>query len=121
MYSNSIIIYSLKILAEIFQDFLYFPLWWYSRGLVNLLIGVKKFLIYKQKYLALLVWIKNIFKPMYAQYDWQGKLISFFMRAAQIIYRSMIMIFWLILSLALIIFWVILPILAIYEIIFQLL
>lgn len=120
MPTNSFLFYSLKILIEIITDVLYFPLWWYSAGLVYLIIGVRNFLVNKQKSLALLVWIKNIFKPMYAQYDWQGILISFFMRLVQIIFRSIFMIFWLVLTVAAIIFWIILPVLVIYEIFFQL-
>lgn len=120
MPSNSFLFYSLKILIEIMTDVLYFPFWWYSRGLVNLIIWARDFLINKQKSLALSVWVKNIFKPMYAQYDWQGMLISFFMRLVQIIFRSILMLFWLIMALAVIIFWVILPVLTIYEIAFQL-
>ncbi|MDD4901224.1 MAG: hypothetical protein PHS62_03915 [Patescibacteria group bacterium] len=118
--SNSFIFYSVKILTELIGGIAYFPVWWYSRGLVNLLLGVKDFLVNKQKALALIVWVKNIFKPMYAQYDWQGILISFFVRAVQIVFRSIIMLFWAILGLAAVIFWLLLPILVIYEISFQL-
>jgi hypothetical protein len=117
---NSFIFYSLKILGELVLDVLYFPVWWYSRGLFNLAVGLKNFLVNKQKALALLVWLKNIFRPMYAQYDWQGMLISFFMRLVQIIFRSLIMLFWLILSFAVVIFWILFPVFVIYEIIFQL-
>ena len=119
MNSNSFIFYGVKILTELVTDILYFPLWWYSKGLFNLAIGLKNFLANKQKALALLVWIKNIFKPMYAQYDWAGKLISFFVRLVQIIFRSIFMLLWLVLCLAVIIFWILLPVLAVYEIIFQ--
>ena len=118
MSSNSFIFYSLKIIGELVFDVLYFPLWWYSRGLLNLMLGVKNFLADKQKSLALLVWVKNIFKPMYAQYDWAGILISFFVRLIQIIFRSIFMLFWTILALAVIVFWLLLPVLAVYEIIF---
>lgn len=117
--SNSFIFYSLQILAELVRDVLYFPLWWYSRGFFNLLLGVKNFLADKEKSLALLIWLKNIFKPMYAQHDFAGMLISFFMRSVQIFFRSLIMIFWLILCLAVIAAWLALPIFVIYEIIFQ--
>lgn len=117
--SNSFIFYGVKILAELVEDILYFPLWWYSRGLINLLLGVKDFLINKQKALALLVWLKNIFKPMYGQYDLAGKLISFFVRLVQIIFRSIFMLCWAILAVLAIIFWILLPVLVIYEIIFQ--
>lgn len=119
MFSNNLILYSGKIIAELARNILYFPVWWYSRGLLNLIIGFKNFLLDKEKSLALLIWIKNIFRPMYAQYDWQGMLISFFMRLVQIIFRSLVMAAWLIISLAIIIFWILLPVLVIYEIIFQ--
>ncbi|MDO8668609.1 MAG: hypothetical protein Q7K35_06030 [bacterium] len=120
MSSNSFVFYSIKILAELVTDILYFPLWWYSRGLFNLILGVKNFLVDKQKSLALLVWIRNIFRPMFGQYDWQGMIISFFVRLVQIIFRSIFMLLWSILALMVIIFWLILPILVAYEIIFQL-
>lgn len=119
MFTNSFIFYTGKIIVEIIRDIIYFPLWWYSRGLLNLILSVKNFLVDKQKALALLVWLKNIFKPMYAQYDWAGMLISFFVRLVQIIFRSIFMLFWMILSLAVIIFWILLPVFVVYEIIFQ--
>ena len=119
MFNNNLLFYSGKIIVELVYDILYFPAWWYSRGFLNLLISLKNFLSDKQKSLALLVWLKNIFRPMYAQYDWQGMLISFFMRLVQIIFRSFVMLFWLILSLGVVIFWLVLPALVIYEIIFQ--
>ncbi|MBI4779641.1 hypothetical protein HY797_04310 [Candidatus Falkowbacteria bacterium] len=119
MPTNSFIFYSLQILTELIRDVLYFPVWWYSRGLVNSAKSLLNFLADKQKALGLLIWIKNIFRPMYAQYDWQGMLISFFMRLVQIIFRSLILLFWLVFSLAVIIFWILFPIFVIYEIIFQ--
>lgn len=119
MFSNNFILYSGKIIVELMYDILYFPVWWYSRGLLNLLMGLKSFLLNKQKGLALFIWIKNIFRPMYAQYDWQGLLISFFMRLIQIIFRSLIMLVWFAVSLAVITFWILSPVLVIYEIIFQ--
>lgn len=119
MITNNYIIYSAKILSELLWNILYFPLWWYSKGFWQLLIRLKNFLARKQKSLALLVWIKNINKPMYGQYDWAGILISFLVRSFQIIIRSLIMVFWLIFSLAIFLFWLILPPLVVYEIIFQ--
>ncbi len=119
--SNSFIFYAGQIIVELFRDIIYFPVWWYSRGLVKFILGVRNFLINQQKALALLVWIKNIFKPMYAQYDWQGMLISFFVRLGQIIFRSLVMLVWFSLAFLAICFWVLLPVLVIYEITIQLL
>jgi hypothetical protein len=118
--SNSLVFYSLKVIAELTGDIFYFSLWWYTRGLAKLFFGLKNFLADKQRALALLVWLKNIFKPMYAQYDWQGILVSFLVRSAQIIFRSIIMLFWLALTLLALALWLLLPPFAVYEIIFQL-
>jgi len=112
--------YSIKILGEIARDFLFFPLWWYSRGLVMIITKTWEFVQNRQRSLALIVWVKNIFKPMYGQYDWQGLLISFFIRSMQIIFRSLIMFFWILVSLAFLVIWAILPFFVFYQIIFQL-
>ncbi|HOZ55890.1 MAG: hypothetical protein BWY51_00571 [Parcubacteria group bacterium ADurb.Bin316] len=120
MATNNLPIFGTKVLIEIVRDILYFPLWWYSRGLIYLVTSLFSFLKNREKGLALFVWIKNIFKPMYAQTDWQGVLISIFMRIVEIIARSIIMLFWIIIALASFLIWILLPPLVIYEIIFQL-
>lgn len=120
MINSNLSFYSAKILVEIIRDVLYFPVWWYSRGLMDLLKSLGRFLSNEQKSLGLLVWVKNIFKPMYGQYDWQGMLISFFVRLVQVIIKSFIMLFLLVFAGLVVCFWLSLPLLAIYEIIFQL-
>jgi len=120
MLSNSFGLYAGKILVDLIRDIIYFPLWWYSRGLKQIVIKLKNFLVNKERSLALFVWIKNIFRPMYAQYDWAGILISFFVRLFQIIVRGIFMLGWLALAILALGLWLVLPVLAIYEIIFQL-
>ena len=115
-----IYLYSLKLLLEAIKDILFFPVWWYSFGLFEFLLKIKEFIVNKARGLALLVWIKNIFTPMFGQNDWQGLLISFFIRLVQIIFRTIVMIFWLLVALILICIWLALPILIIYQILFQL-
>ena len=119
MMTNNSVMYSVKIIGELIRDILIFPLWWYSRGLVNNVKGLIKFIIARQKSLALIIWVKNIFTPMYGQTDWQGKLISVFIRIVQIIFRSIVMLFYLIISIALLLFWLALPPFTVYQIIFQ--
>ena len=119
MHANNFLIFSAKVFGEIGRDIIYFPLWWYSRGLYNLVKSLLVFLQNREKGLALTIWVKNIFRPMYAQTDWQGVLISIFMRIVEIIARSIIMLFWIILVLGLVMVWIFLPFLIIYEIIFQ--
>lgn len=118
--TNNLPVFGTKVLAEIMRDILYFPVWWYTRGLFNLVKSLRDFLVEREKGLALTVWIKNIFKPMYAQTDWQGILISILMRIIEIIGRSIVMFFWVIVVLIAFVFWVAFPFLAIFEIIFQL-
>lgn len=113
-------IYDQTIFTNFLKDILYFPLWWYSNGLVHTLNKLKQFLSDKQKSLGLLIWIKNIFNPMYGQYSWEGIIVSFVMRFVQIIIRSIIMLFWLIVCLGILCLWIGLPIFTIYEIIIQL-
>lgn len=120
MMTNNFALYGIKILVEIARDILFFPLWWYSLGLFNVVQKQIFFLKNRQKSLALLVWIKNIFKPMYGQRDWQGILISIFIRVMQIIFRGFLMLFLIIFSFFVIIFWIALPPLIIFEIFFQL-
>jgi len=119
MISNSFSLYSAKIFANLLKDILYFPLWWYSRGFKQLLVKLRNFLADKERSLALLVWIKNIFRPMYGQYDWAGLIISFLMRFLQIIFRGVIMFFWFLVAITVACFWLLLPLLVMYEIIFQ--
>lgn len=119
MTTNNFLLYSTKILTEIIRDVVYFPVWWYSRGLVRTARGLKNFLINKERSLALFVWLKNIFRPMYGQRDWQGYLISFFIRLIQIIIRGFIMMLFVVFAFFIFCFWLILPFLVIYEIIFQ--
>lgn len=120
MTNNNFVAYGSKIMVEFVGDIVYFPFWWYSRGLVKVLVFLSDFLADRQKALALLVWLKNIGKPMYGQEDWAGKIISFFVRLIQIIARSVIMLFWLIIAFVVFILWLFLPVVALGEIIFQL-
>lgn len=119
MLTHNSAVYGAKILGGLAGDIVYFPFWWYSRGLIGLVLHLKKFIINRERSLAFFVWLKNIHRPMYGQHDWQGRIISFFIRLAQIIARGLMMIFWLILALAVFLFWIILPFFIFYEIYFQ--
>jgi hypothetical protein len=120
MMTNNFAMYSLKIVGEIVRDILMFPVWWYTRGLVGVARSLFSFLEERQRSLALLVWIKNIYRPMYGQHDWQGILISIGMRIIQIIFRSLVMLFWVLAVLFIFCFWLVFPLFLIYEIFFQL-
>lgn len=69
------------------RDLLYFPIWWYTRGLVRFAQSFGKSLRFKWQELGVGVWVKNLFVPMFGVRDIAGRLISFFMRLVNIIGR----------------------------------
>ena len=121
MVTNNFAIYGAKVFTDLVLDIVYFPIWWYTRGLKQTTLALFGFLQNRERGLGLFVWIRNIFKPMYAQSDFAGIAISFFMRVIQIIVRGIAMVFWLSIALAGLLFWLALPLVTVSEIIFQLL
>lgn len=103
-----------KIIMEAIIDLIYFPFWWYSFGSIK--IAEKCFQFFKEgnARLAPGIWLANIFVPMFAQYDWQGRIVSFFMRLVQVVFRSLALIVWLVLCLALFLLWLVIPLLTGY-------
>lgn len=100
--------------GELFLDILYFPFWWYSFGAWKAFQGVVASIAGEFKQLNIGLWVKNIFTPMYGQYDWQGRMISFFMRVAQIIGRFIFFILWTAAAFLFFIIYLILPVAIIY-------
>lgn len=109
-----------KIIGQFIFDILYFPIWWYSKGFLKILTWSKNFLVTRFQMLAIAVWIKNIFTPMYGQRDWAGMIISFLTRLIQILVRMVIMVFWFIYAMGVIALWICLPLIIGYQILFQL-
>jgi len=97
-------------------EILYFPLWWYGKGLKAVVTHVVNSINNTLRDLALPLMMKNIFKPMFGQYDKQGRFISFIMRILMIFGRLIIFIFLLIIYLAILFFWLVLPIFVAYQI-----
>lgn len=115
--TDNIVITSLKYIAfDIIGNVLYFPVWWYTKGLKKAALFCWRKIVRGEKVLGLKIWLTNLFKPMYGQQDWQGKLISFFMRLIQLVFRTIIMIIWIIIVFVLFIIWIILPVFVVYQI-----
>lgn len=104
------------VLIDLIGDVFYFPVWWYTEGLRKIVRFSLNQIRDMEKSLALRVWLANFFVPMYGQYDWQGRLISVFMRFAQIIYRIIVIIFWSILIALLFLIYLILPFFVLIQI-----
>ncbi|MFH1193527.1 MAG: hypothetical protein V1661_00865 [bacterium] len=107
----------LKLLfIDTILDVLYFPLWWYSRGAVLAFKWVLKEIGETENFLAVHIWVANLFRPMYGQSDIGGKIISFFMRLFQIIFRSIAFLGFSGFYFALFLVYLLLPVFVIYGI-----
>jgi hypothetical protein len=119
MATQNIFVYFFVVLAQLFRDLALLPIWWYTRGLVNCLRWCLNFIGDWWKSLALGVWIKYLFVPMYGQRDFSGRLISFMMRFVQIILRGIIFLIWIAVSCLIFAIYLSLPILIVSQIILQ--
>jgi hypothetical protein len=109
MLNHNFLTYSGKIILQVLGEILYFPVWWYSVGLLRFSKALGLFWLGQEESLGLSVWVRNIFVPMYGQRDIASRLISFVMRAVQIIFRGLILAFLLLILLAIWLGWLLLP------------
>lgn len=120
MFKHNFLTYGGQILAKTLGEIIYFPFWWYSVGFLETIKKVFTFWVNQEKALGFRIWVKNIFVPMYGQHDWAGRIISFFIRIVQIVFRGLALLFWLALSLALIVIWLMAPLFLVVAFFFQL-
>lgn len=106
-----------RIFIESVIDALYFPLWWYTGGVKHALIFCAGFFRAGNDNLMPGLWLKNLFVPMFGQYDIQGRIISFFMRFFQLLARSLALLIWLAVSVALFAIWLILPVIIVWGLV----
>lgn len=109
-----------QILINLIKDLALFPLWWYTRGFLNFVMSINDWWSNSLKRLNLLVWIRNIFVPMYGQRDIAGILVSIFMRITQIIFRAIAYVFVLISGLLALAAWLLAPAVVLAGVIWQL-
>lgn len=103
-----------RLFLESVLDILYFPIWWYTKGAAHALRWCFGLLKQGNASLAPGLWLANLFVPMFGQFDWQGRIVSFLMRLVQIIARAIGLFIWVILCLVLWFCWLALPIVVVY-------
>jgi len=86
-----------KLIGETIGRALFFPVWWYSRGLAMVSRAVGRSVKNQYINLGLGVWLTNLFVPMYGATDIAGRVISFFIRFFMIIVRGFALLLWIIL------------------------
>ncbi|MDD5109594.1 MAG: hypothetical protein PHI63_00055 [Patescibacteria group bacterium] len=113
--TRSVVLSSLKYFSlDLVGKVLYWPLWWYTVGFQKLMTITAGNVLEEEHQLGVVLWWKNLFVPMYGQYDWQGRIISFFMRLVIGIARIALLVVWFAFSLTVIVAWVLVLPLAAY-------
>lgn len=108
------------VVNELIGDAVRFPLWWYTTGMVYTVTSLLNSVRYYARSLGIAVWIRNIFVPMYGQYDWQSRIISVFMRSAQIVFRGFGVCIWVCIATIAFVAYVALPIVSVAFLLFHL-
>ena len=103
-----------RMLLELVLDVVYFPLWWYTAGAKKVLISCLYLWQDANIQMAPGLWLKNIFVPMFGQHDWQGRLMSFFIRFFNVIFRAIGLLIWTIVVTILFVLWIIFPVFVVY-------
>jgi len=106
-----------RLIIEALLDAIYFPVWWYTRGIGHAAGYCFKLLKSSNASLGPGLWLANIFTPMYGQYDWQGRIISFFMRVVQVIFRSIALFIVAIFYFILFLMWIVAPLIIVYGLV----
>ncbi len=93
------------LLKEFVGDVLYWPVWWYSRGLIHLVNSLVRSWLRLVDHLSLVILFRTIGKPMYGDYTRSGKVISFFFRIFLIVTRLVVLVAWTMVNLILLVIW----------------
>ena len=97
-----------------------FPLWWYGRGLGLAAARASASVAHASRSLALGVWVRNLFVPMYVEKGVEGRLISFFVRFAMVCLRGFAVGAWALLVWAAFVLYVLAPAAAVAGLLFHL-
>lgn len=108
------------VIIDFALNVVYFPVWWYTTGLmkvVNLIRKESGGLIHS---LNLRTLARFLFKPMFGQNDIWGRIISFYVRIVHFVVLTVYTCMYTLLMSCLLVVWVILPPLVLYMVFFQL-
>ncbi len=97
-----------KLTLNVIGDLWRFPLWWYTSGLKLVGKYCLESLHNTWERLALGLFLRYFFKPMYGDYTISGRAVSLLMRIVLVIYKSIRLIFWLLWYLTIFLIWLVL-------------
>ena len=108
------------VFSETVGSVLRFPMWWYSDGLLRLAKWIIQKLNYRWRAYSFVIWMQNLFVPMYGQHDWSGRIVSFVMRLVVLIGRGIGLFFEALAYLVLTFVYVLLPVLSLIMMVYSL-
>lgn len=106
----------IAVAAQEALTIVYFPLWWYTHGLVRWGKVCVRIIASANAKFAFSIWVKNIFTPMYGQGDFAGRVISIIVRLGNIIVRGIVLCMACLIALLLCIAYLALPPVVVAEI-----
>ena len=104
------------IFVDLILEIIYFPFWWYSSGLYKTGVFCLQKIKEQWNNMGLSIHFRFLFKPMYAQRDFAGRAISFFIRTIQLIFKLFSFLVFILVFLVIILLWIVLPIIIIWQI-----
>ncbi len=108
------------VVKDIVWSIVYFPIWWYTAGALNVLKLIGKEVRGFARAYNLRILLRFMFTPMYGQNDIAGRLISLYVRLGHFLILSIYSVLYIsVLSLSFVI-WIILPIIIVYNVLFHL-
>jgi len=106
-----------RLIIEFLFDIVYAPVWWYTIGIQRAGFFCIRLIREGNAQFAPGLWLANIFVPMFGQYDWQGRLVSFFVRLGNVIIRTILVCIWVIFSCVVFLLWLVIPLAILYMLV----
>ena len=100
---------------DVLLDALLAPIWWYTEGLANVLRFFARDAAYGANVIGIGIWTRALFKPMYGERSWQGRIVSFVMRFIVLVWDSMIYMILIAFLLVFVIAWILVPPLVVWQ------
>ncbi len=97
------------VVWDIALDSVRMLVWWYTKGLALTASKLVRAWQEMESFIALRVWVRHLFVPMYGLRDWQSRVISIFMRFFLLIWKVFFMAVWTVLTVGVFALWVLLP------------
>lgn len=98
----------------------YWPIWWYSGGLMKTLSFLRGHLFLFNRRIGFTLNWRYLFKPMYGDYSFAGRGISLVFRLIMAVVFTVLMLVYLAIMIILLVLWLVLPLVVVFGLVHQL-